>query len=71
MGPVSYARNIIWYTYVSLRFSVKMTRVTPYREVFLEMNSLSTTDIQAIRQSWDLAKAAAPFETHGPAFYNL
>ena len=49
----------------------KMTKVTPFREVLLEMTSLSPSEIEAIRQSWDLAKEAAPFETHGPAFYHL
>ena len=32
---------------------------------------LSSADIAAIRQSWGLAKDAAPFEVHGPAFYHL
>ena len=48
-----------------------MTKVTPFREVSLSMTALSQSEIEAIRQSWGLAKAAAPFEVHGPAFYNL
>lgn len=39
--------------------------------VMLHLYSLSSTDIQAIRHSWGLAKDAAPFEVHGPAFYRL
>ena len=40
-------------------------------DVMLHLQSLSSTDIQGIRHSWGLAKDAAPFEVHGPAFYRL
>ena len=40
-------------------------------DVTFKQFSLSATDIKAIRQSWGLAKDAAPFEVHGPAFYHL
>ena len=39
--------------------------------IMLDLHTLSTKDIKAIRQSWGLAKDAAPFEVHGPAFYKL
>ena len=40
-------------------------------DVMLHLQSLSPADIKGIRQSWGLAKDAAPFEVHGPAFYRL
>ena len=40
-------------------------------DVMLHLQSLSPSDIQGIRHSWGLAKDAAPFEVHGPAFYRL
>ena len=40
-------------------------------DVMLHLQYLSPTDIKGIRQSWGLAKDAAPFEVHGPAFYRL
>ena len=39
-------------------------------EIMME-TFLSSADIAAIRHSWGLAKEAAPFEVHGPAFYQL
>ena len=40
-------------------------------DVMLNLHSLSSTDICGIRHSWGLAKNAAAFEVHGPAFYRL
>ena len=51
------------------RLYLKMLNMLP-DEIMLE-TFLSSADIAAIRQSWGLAKDAAPFEVHGPAFYQL
>ena len=51
-------------------FPTKTKLFLPEDVTFKEF-SLSATDIKAIRQSWSLAKDAAPFEVHGPAFYHL
>ena len=40
-------------------------------DVMLHLQCLSPADIKGVRQSWGLAKDAAPFEVHGPAFYRL
>ena len=42
------------------------------RLVYLVKSAVGNSERrQAIRQSWGLAKDAAPFEVHGPAFYHL
>ena len=51
------------------RLYLKMLNMLP-DEIMME-TFLSSADIAAIRHSWGLAKEAAPFEVHGPAFYHL
>ena len=57
--------------WAGLRQSMFPTKLFLPEDVTFKQFSLSATDIKAIRQSWGLAKDAAPFEVHGPAFYHL
>ena len=55
----------------TLKIAAQLTPLKMFPDEIMLETFLSSADIAAIRHSWGLAKEAAPFEVHGPAFYQL